>query len=82
MATQQSPEEIRRAAKELDDAVDKEDIETVLSCLADDYEVELGGVTLHGKDRLRNGLRWLYDRLGTVRSEALTTLVENDTLVG
>ena len=79
MAPQQSSDEIRRVAKELDDAVEQKDIEKVLSCFADDCEVELGGVTLRGKDGLRQGLTWLYDRLGTVEFEPVTILVEGDT---
>ena len=79
MTRRQSPDEIRQAAKELDDAVEQKDVEKALSCFADDCEVELGGVTLRGKDGVRKGLAWLYDRLGTVRFEPVTILVEGDT---
>jgi ketosteroid isomerase-like protein len=80
MATHHSPEEIRRRAKELDDAVEEEDVEKVLSFFSDDCEVRFGGVTLRGKDGLRRGLAWLYDRLGTVKFELVTILVEGNTL--
>ena len=79
MATQRSSDEIRRAAKRLDDALEERDVETVLSCFTDDCEVEFGGVTLHGKDGLREGLEWLYDRLGTIRFEPVTILIEGNT---
>lgn len=79
MATHQSPDDIRQAAKQLDDAVEQKDVETVLSCFADDGEVQLGGVTLHGKEGLQRGLAWLYDRLGAIKFQPVTILVEGNT---
>ena len=49
MAETQLPEEIRRLAKLLDDAVESGDIETVLSCFADECVVELPGAMFEGK---------------------------------
>ena len=56
MAENQSPEEIRRVAKLLDDAVESGDMEAVLSCFADECVVELPGVTLEGKSGVKKVL--------------------------
>jgi len=75
------PDEIRRVAKLLDDAVESEDTATVLSCFADECEIELPGVTLHGKAGVQKALDWMYRELGTIAFEPVTILVEGGTFV-
>jgi len=79
MTEKQSPDEIRRAAKLLDDAVEAGDAATVLSCFASDCEIEFPGVTLHGKADLEKALDWLYGELGTIRFLPIKIMIDGDT---
>ena len=81
MAEEQSADEIRRVAKLLDDAVEHGDTAAVLSCFAEECEIELPGLTLHGKAGLQRALDWLYRELGAVRFEPVRIIVEGDTFV-
>lgn len=76
MKTDQSPEEIRRLARILDDAVEANDMETVSSCFADECQIELPGAVLNGKAALEKALAWLYGELGVIRFEPITIMVE------
>jgi ketosteroid isomerase-like protein len=79
MPTDQSLDQIRRLAKDLDDAVVQGDIEMIVSFFTDDCEVELPGVKLVGKDGVRRALGWLYNELGSIRFEPITIMVDGDT---
>ena len=74
-----SPQEIRRLAAEFDDAIERRDVESALSYLADDCTIELLGIALQGKEGARRWLRWLYAHLGEVKFEPLTIMVEGTT---
>ena len=78
MNREQSPDEIRRVAKVLDDAVEANDVETVLSCFADECEIEFPGVVLRGKAGVEKSLKWLYRELGQIRFEPITIMVEGN----
>ncbi len=79
MAITQSPHEIRRVAKLLDDAVESGDTEAVLSCFADECVVELPGATLRGKAGVKKALGWMYGELGRIAFDPVTILVEGNT---
>jgi ketosteroid isomerase-like protein len=63
----------------LDDAVEKHDIEKVLSYFSDDCEIEIFGITLRGKDRLKKALERLYKTLGKITFKPLVIMVDGDT---
>ena len=78
MKSNQSSIKIRKVAKDLDDAVEKHDIESVLSCFLDDCEVEVFGIVLKGKDHLKKALNWLYDMVGEIKFEPIIIMVNDD----
>ncbi|MEJ2211628.1 MAG: nuclear transport factor 2 family protein [Anaerolineae bacterium] len=78
MSNQQSANEIRRVARILDEATERQDVETVLSCFADEGEVEFFGLTFKGKDEIRRAIRWMYDSLGSTRFEPVNILVDGN----
>ena len=78
MTSNQSSIKIRKVAKDLDDAVEKHDIESVLSCFLDDCEVEVFGIVLKGKDHLKKALNWLYDMVGEIKFEPIIIMVNDD----
>ena len=80
MEAGQSPDRIRKVAMDLDNALEARDTEIVLSCFADDCEIELLGVKLVGKEGAGKWLDWLYGHLVTVRFLPITIMVDGDTL--
>ena len=78
MKSNQSSIKIRKVAKDLDDAVEKHDIESVLSCFLDDCEVEVFGIVLSGKDHLKKALNWLYDMIGEIKFEPIIIMIKGD----
>ena len=78
MKSNQLSIKIRKVAKDLDDAVEKHDIESVLSCFLDDCEVEVFGIVLKGKDHLKKALNWLYDMVGEIKFEPIIIMVNDD----
>ncbi len=78
MTSDKLSKKIRRVAKELDDAVEKHNIESILACFLDDCEVEISGITLHGKDHLKKAIDWLYDMVGEIKFQPLVILTDGD----
>ena len=76
MSLNQNPEEIRKYAKALDDAIERGDIEEVMSYFCDDCDVELLGVRLTGKDGLRKAFSWIYKYLNKMVLVPVTIMVD------
>jgi ketosteroid isomerase-like protein len=75
---QQSETEIRRVAKQLDDAIEAGEADAILSCFADDGEIELFGIRLKGKTAARKGIEWMYANLGEIHLEPVVIMVQGD----
>jgi ketosteroid isomerase-like protein len=71
--------EIRRLAKNLDDAVEAGDVETILSCFTHDCELEFLGIRLGGKAALQRAIEWMYQHLGQIKFEPVLIMVEGNT---
>jgi len=78
MTSNQVSIKIRKVAKDLDDAVEKHDIESVLSCFLDDCEIEVFGIVLRGKGHLKKALNWLYDMVGEIKFEPIVVMVNGN----
>ena len=66
-------------AKELDDAIEGRDIESVVKAFTEDCSIELFGVTLKGTAGVRRWLDWFYDKLEHVRLTPITIMIEGNT---
>jgi ketosteroid isomerase-like protein len=78
MRSHQSSVKIRKVAKDLDNAVEKHDIESILSCFLDDCEVEIFGIILRGKGHLKKALNWLYEMIGEIKFKPIIIMVAGD----
>ena len=78
MSRKQSPREIRKYAKALDDAIEEGNIEKVMSYFCDDCEIELLGVKLNGKEGLRKAFGWMYKYLKKMTLVPITIMVDGD----
>jgi ketosteroid isomerase-like protein len=73
-----SPDKIREVAKKLDDALERKDIEFVVSCFSENCEIEVLGVHLRGKEGVRKWLTWLYKDVPTLEFEPVTIMVDKN----
>jgi ketosteroid isomerase-like protein len=76
---EQSPEEIRKYAKALDDAIEGRNIEEVESYFCDDCEIEVLGIKLTGKEGLRKAFGWMYKYLKEMVLIPVTIMVDGNT---
>ena len=56
----QSTSKIRQVAMALDNAIERRNIEEILTCFADDCEIEVLRQLLVGKEGVRRWVDWLY----------------------
>ena len=79
MEQQLSADKIRKYAKALDDAIEKQDVEEVMSCFSDDCEIELPGVRLSGKEGLSKAISWMYGYLKEITLVPVTIMIDGNT---
>ena len=75
---EQSSDEIRKAAKDFDNAVESRNIDRILSSFTDDCEIEILGQTLDGKEGVQKWIDWLYKHLKQIKFQPITTLVDGN----
>jgi len=78
MENKQTPEKIRKVAMDLDNAIEKKNIEKILSSFSDDCEIELLGIKLKGKEGVKKWINWLYKHLDEIKFTPVTIIVEGD----
>jgi hypothetical protein len=79
MQDNQLPDEIRKVAADLDNAIENKNIELALSCFSDDCEMELLGIKLTGKEGARKCIDWMYEHLAEVRFVPITIMIDENT---
>ena len=67
---------IRALAKSLDDAIENEDIEKVLSFFTEDCETELLGLRLKGRQGLKRALDWMYKHVTSITLSPITIIID------
>jgi len=78
MRKQQSRRMILGLAKDLDDAIEKKDQQSIISMFDEDCEIELLGISLRGRSGVRRWLDWLYEKLISIKLTPITIMVEGD----
>ena len=79
MNIMQSETQIQKYAKALDDAIEKQNIEEIVSCFSEDCEIELLGIKLAGKEGLRKAIGWMYRYLKEIVLVPVTIMVDGNT---
>ena len=74
-----SAKQIRKYAKALDDAIEKHNIEEIVSYFADDCEIELLSIKLTGKEGLRKAIGWMRRYLKEIELIPVTIMVDGNT---
>ena len=75
----QSSEAILKAALNLDEAIEKWDIEAVLSKFSADCEIELLGLKLDGRDGVKKWIEWQFKHVSKIDFIPITKMVSGDT---
>ena len=73
------PKKIRVLAKDLDDAIERKDIEALVAYFSTECEIRLPGRTLTGQRGLRKAIDWMYSYLKEIRLVPVTILIKDDT---
>ena len=76
MISNQTAKEIRRVAQSLDDAVERQDVETAVSCFSDTAEIEVFGLTFKGPTEIKQVIAWMYQRFGRIKFQPIVITVE------
>ena len=71
-------EKIRKYAKELDDAIEKRDIEKIVGYFSEKCEIELLGIKLTGHEGLRKAIRWMFRYLKEIVLIPVTIIVQDN----
>jgi ketosteroid isomerase-like protein len=79
MGNANSSEEIHRVALALDKALESKDLQAIMEKFADDCEIELLGVKLHGKEGVRKWFNWIYKHVAEIEFLPVTIMVEGNT---
>ena len=75
----QSSEAILKAALNLDEAIEKWDIEAVLSKFSADCEIELLGLKLDGRGGVKKWIEWQFKHISKIDFIPITKMVSGDT---
>ena len=77
----QSESSIRRAAAELDEALEAGDLDRVVACFAEDCTVELLGVRLRGHEGVRRWLDWVFAHVERIELSPRVISVDADVFI-
>jgi ketosteroid isomerase-like protein len=80
MKEKQSTDEIRRVAMTLDNAIENKRLDMVLSCFADDCEIELLRHSLFGKAGVEKWFDWLFRNIRQVKIQPVIIMAEGNIL--
>jgi ketosteroid isomerase-like protein len=78
METNMNSEKIRQLAKALDDAIEKRDIEELVSYFSSDCKICLPGITLSGYGGLRKAIRWMFRYLKDITLVPVTIIAKDN----
>jgi ketosteroid isomerase-like protein len=78
LGRERSQKEIRKYGKALDDAIEKRNIDEVMSYFCDDCEIELLGIKLTGKEGLRKVFGWIYKYLKEIILVPIVIMIDGN----
>ena len=76
MTTYQNKEAILKLASDLDNDLEKMDVEALIPYFVDDCEIELLGVSLKGISGLNKWLLWFFESFSSIKFEPIVIMVE------
>jgi len=80
MPQEQLTDEIRRVAMALDNAIESKNLDAVISCFADDCEIELLRHSLYGKAGVKKWFGWLFKNIWQIKFQPIVIMAEGNIL--
>ncbi|KPK22443.1 MAG: hypothetical protein AMJ70_05995 [Dehalococcoidia bacterium SG8_51_3] len=80
MAEEQSTDDIRKVAMTLDNGIENKDLNTVMSCFADNCEIELLRQSLYGKAGVKKWFEWLFKNIRQIKFQPVVIMAEKNIL--
>jgi ketosteroid isomerase-like protein len=80
MPQEQLTDEIRRVAMALDNAIENKNLDAVMSCFADDCEIELLRHSLYGKAGVKKWFGWLFKNVWQIKFQPVVIMAEGNIL--
>jgi ketosteroid isomerase-like protein len=80
MPQEQLTDEIRRVALTLDNAIENKELDAVMSCFADDCEIELLRQSLYGKAGVKKWFAWLFKNVWQIKFQPVVIMAEKNIL--
>ena len=78
METSLNSEKIRELAKALDDAIEKHNVQELLSYFSEECEIHLPGITLSGHEGLKKAIRWMFRYLKEIALAPVTIIIQDN----
>ena len=78
METSLNSEEIRKLAQALDDAIEKHNVQEIVSYFSEECEIHFPGVTLTGREGLRKAIRWMFRYLKEIILVPVTIMIQDN----
>ena len=80
MPQKQLANEIRQVAMALDNAIENKNLDAVLSCFADDCEIEMLRHSLYGKAGVKKWFAWLFKNIWQIKFQPIAIMAEGNIL--
>ncbi|NHJ49994.1 MAG: nuclear transport factor 2 family protein [Asgard group archaeon] len=74
----QNPDEIKKVAMDLDNALERMNIDEILPFFTDDCSVQLLDVKLSGKEGVKKWLLWMFKNVAAIKLVPIVIMVEDD----
>lgn len=74
----QNKNKIIKLAEELDDDLESQELDKLLPYFSEDCEIEIFGLKIIGKQRLKNWLIWFFSLFDKIKFEPIIIMVEKD----
>jgi len=78
MDSVQEKEQIIKLAKDLDDDLERKNVNKLISYFSKDCEIEIFGLTLKGHEDLKKWFHWFFDMFDSIEFDPIVILVENN----
>ena len=79
MSESQKKDKILKLAADLDDDLEKRDINKLISYFSEDCEIEILGLTLKSHSGVKKWLDWFFKSFESIKFEPIVIIVDNDT---
>ena len=78
MNEDQIKNKILKLAEELDNDLELQDIDKLIPYFSQDCEIEIFGLKIKGKEKLKDWLNWFFTLFDTIKFEPIVIMVEKN----